>query len=316
MRREQLIIPALIIIAATIYYYYYVFVFDVSKSSSLGLPPFMLPASRYKIAVMNDRIPSYKLATTDGNKPYADGDRAQATVIDSLHLLQKCTKDPSLIVVDIGGFLGDFGLYAAACGCQVFIFEVQPSMVDLIRTSIALNNFSTSRVHVIQKAVSDLPSNSQMTFSTQGGQTTAQKGTLRVSTIRLDDIDWPSSSSIILLKIDVEGFELNVLRSAEELFRAKRIHHLIFEYTAWWTDRAAQQDLIPYVEKNLGAKKLYALDRTSSMVYGPLTRDVLDQFHANHIKRHLQTDIYAKLVDQNENSSLKAQPYTLGSSLA
>ena len=61
--------------------------------------------------------------------------------------------------------IGDFGLYAAACGCQVYIFEVQPDMVDLIQTSISLNNFSSSRVHVVNKAISDLPSNSQMTFS-------------------------------------------------------------------------------------------------------------------------------------------------------
>ncbi|CAF5089488.1 unnamed protein product, partial [Rotaria sp. Silwood1] len=37
---------------------------------------------------------------------------------------------------------------------------VQPNMVDLMRTSISLNNFSNSRVQVIQKAVIDLPSNS------------------------------------------------------------------------------------------------------------------------------------------------------------
>ena len=211
---------------------------------------------------------------------------------------------------------GDFGLYAAACGCQVFIFEVQPKMADLIRTSIALNNFSTSRVHIMQNAVSDLPSNSKLTFSLQGGATTATNGTLSASTIRLDDIKWPSGSSILLLKIDVEGFELNVLRSAEKLFREKRIHHLIFEYTAWWTDRAAQKDLIPFVEKSLGAKQLYALHRTNSDVYGPLTREVLDQFHDNHVQRHLQTDIYASFVESNDNPTLKAQAYALGSSFA
>jgi FkbM family methyltransferase len=78
-----------------------------------------------------------------------------------------------------------------------------------------------------------LPSNSQRTFSSEGGTTTMSNGTLQVSTIRLDDIEWPSQSSILLLKVDVEDFELHVLRSAEKLFRQKRIHHLIFEYTAW-----------------------------------------------------------------------------------
>ena len=213
-------------------------------------------------------------------------------------------------------FTGDFGLYAAACGCQVLIFEVQPSMVDLIRTSIALNNFSTSRVHVLHRAVSDLPSNSQVAFSSRGDQITVSSDSRPVSTIRLDDIAWPSQSSILMLKIDVEGFELNVLRSAEKLFGEKRIDHLIFEYTAWWTDRAAQKDLIPFVEKTLGAKQLFALDRTGSSVYGPLDRQALDQFHDNHVQRHLQTDIYATLVESSGNGSLPVEIYNLGSSFA
>jgi hypothetical protein len=56
---------------------------------------------------MNDRKPFYKLATFDGKKPYADGDRAQATVVQHLQLVENCKKDPSLIVVDVGAFLGD-----------------------------------------------------------------------------------------------------------------------------------------------------------------------------------------------------------------
>ncbi|CAF0868001.1 unnamed protein product [Rotaria sordida] len=280
-----------------------------SSSSSLAFISFTLPPSRYKMIEMNDRVPTFKMATIDGRKPYADGDQAQATVINSLELVKKCKQDPSLIVVDIGAFLGDFGLYAAACNCQVFFFEVQPRMVDLIRTSISLNNFSTSRVQIIQNAVSDLPSNSQLTFSLSGGTTTISNGTLRISTIRLDDVKWPPQSSILMLKIDVEGFELNALRSAERLFHEKRIHHLIFEYTPWWIDRAPQKDLIPYVEKTLSAKQLFALDRRGKTVYGPLSRDVLNQFHDDHIRRHLQTDIYATFIESNENSTLKVQPY-------
>jgi hypothetical protein len=57
---------------------------------------------------MNDRLPSFKLATSSYNeKPFGDGDQAQATVIDSLQLVNKCKQDPSLIVVDVGAFLGN-----------------------------------------------------------------------------------------------------------------------------------------------------------------------------------------------------------------
>ncbi|CAF1606296.1 unnamed protein product [Rotaria sordida] len=76
-----------------------------SSSSSLAFISFTLPPSRYKMIEMNDRVPTFKMATIDGRKPYADGDQAQATVINSLELVKKCKQDPSLIVVDIGAFL-------------------------------------------------------------------------------------------------------------------------------------------------------------------------------------------------------------------
>ena len=189
-------------------------------------------------------------------------------------------------------------------------------MAALIRTSIVLNNFSSSRVQLFERAISDLPSNSALTFASAGGSTSAGNGSLRVSTIRLDDVPWPPAPKILLLKIDVEGFELNVLRSGAKLFGEKRVDHLIFEYTAWWTDRAAQKDLIPYVQKTLSAKKLYALDRTGATIFGPLTQDALDQFHENHVRRHLQTDIYAIFVEPAANEMLQVQPYDLHASFA
>ena len=71
------------------------------------------PTLTYKVIVMDDRQPSYKLATLDGNKPDVNGDRAQATVVEHLQLVEKCRRDPSLIVVDVGAFLGRIGLFAA-----------------------------------------------------------------------------------------------------------------------------------------------------------------------------------------------------------
>ena len=65
------------------------------------------PTLVYKVIEMNDRQPVYKLVTLDGGKPYADGDRAQGTVVEYLQLVQKCREDPSLIVVDIGAYIGE-----------------------------------------------------------------------------------------------------------------------------------------------------------------------------------------------------------------
>ncbi len=100
----------LILLIALVYYYYSTFLW--SPRPTLLVPVSVtLPPSQYKIVEMNDRTPHFKLATINGHKPYADGDKAQATIINSLQLVSKCKQDPSLIVVDVGGFLGSYTLY-------------------------------------------------------------------------------------------------------------------------------------------------------------------------------------------------------------
>ena len=190
-------------------------------------------------------------------------------------------------------------------------------MASLIRTSIALNNFSTSRVRISPRAVNNLPTNSNLRFLNQGGQTTVSNGSVSTKTIRLDDLPIPVNSKILLVKIDVEGYEFNVIRSAMKLFESKRIEHLIFEYTAWWTDRAPQKDFIPFIQKELKPKNVYTLHRHRSIVYGPLNQTVLDNFYEDHVKTHLQTDIYLDFVEKQPNDNiLQVEPYVVGSSFA
>jgi len=108
MSRWKVLLTGLILGAAGLVYYYRSLVLQPFLAPSLGLPPFSLPPSQYKVMEMNDRLPSFKLATSRYNeKPFGDGDQAQGTVIDSLQLVKKCKQDPSLIVVDVGAFLGN-----------------------------------------------------------------------------------------------------------------------------------------------------------------------------------------------------------------
>ena len=112
MRLPQTVQLLLILAVVAICYYYYGYFYHVTilpsalAPTSLPTAPVTLPPSQYKVVEMNGRRPFFKLATTDGNKPYADGDRAQDTVVNSLQLADQCKRDPSLIVVDIGAFLG------------------------------------------------------------------------------------------------------------------------------------------------------------------------------------------------------------------
>jgi FkbM family methyltransferase len=93
------------------------------------------------------------------------------------------------------------------------MFEVDPLKLSLLRMSIKLNSFET-RVTVIPKAVSDLPSQSQVLISSNtSSQVAADKfnydsNIYSVETISLNNFKFPSQ--IYLLRVDVEGYEIHV----------------------------------------------------------------------------------------------------------
>jgi FkbM family methyltransferase len=271
---------------------------------------------------MKDRKPSYRLATKFGDMPYGASDHGQVKLLEELHLYEVCQRDPSTIVVDVGAgigsmnkyisidkkhfFLGDFGLYAAACGCTVYMFEIRSDMVALIRASIAENSFPDSRVHVFHNGVSDVPSDGVMYYSPGGGSTTNTEDPILVVSIRLDDVQW-SSSSIFLLKVDVEGLEPKVLRSAKNLFAEKRIQHLIFKYTSWLTNEEPLKTLLPYVKNKLRAKFMYALYDTENVIYGPLLPKHMTALYDQQLKSQLETNVYAVFDKKATMSSIKSQ---------
>lgn len=189
------------------------------------------------------------------------------------------------------------------------MFEIQGEMINLIRSSVGHNYFSTTRVFVHQNAVSDLPADSTVQFMAEGLSTHTNTGFETVRSVRLDDV-LATVPSIYLLKVDVEGTELNVLRSAKTLFAERRIQHLICKYTAWFTDRAAQESLMPLIRRDLRAKFIYTLDRNTNAIYGPLIAKDLNSFHEHHLNTRVQTDIYAVFDRRATRSSVKSQRYT------
>ncbi|CAF0759744.1 unnamed protein product [Adineta ricciae] len=258
---------------------------------------------------MDNREPAFKLVTRTGDKPPIDSDRAYGKILDELHLQETCQQDPSTVVIDVGAGLGTFGLYAAACGCTVYMFEAQPDLVKLIRSSIRQNSFTSPPVNVTQRAVMDLASDTTIDFAPPegaGGDTES----VSVETIRLDDISWPSQS-IYVLKIDAAGTELNVLRSAKNLFAQRRIRHLFFEYTPWLGNQESQKNLLSYVRRDLKARFMYNLYRTEEIFYGPLVPMHFPTLHDRVSQSRTEADIYVLLDGRATKSSINSQPFPM-----
>ncbi len=245
-----------------------------------------------------------------GDQTYADGNNGQAYIYERLYEVYcrgAAAASPPL-VIDVGGLLGDFAIRAAAGGCRVVGFEPQPPYYNLINSAIALNGFADA-ISIVHAAIGPVH-DAQLQYNAGNGAgnagfrpvdaaTPAQPGEVRVPSYRLDHAV-AVSADILLLKIDVEGFDAGAVQSAEALLKGGRVRHLFFEFTPFWTGpgQGGWYESLVYVAgiQPFGVPpRLYAIHRTDAACYGPLdlAHASLQAFVDRHLARHLQTDIYA-----------------------
>jgi FkbM family methyltransferase len=152
------------------------------------------------------------------------------------------TVKPGSVVWDVGANMGLFSFAAAGLAGpngRIYAFEPDIVMVSLLRRSARLNP-RAAPVEAITCAVSDTQSYARFNIANRSrasnfldGFGVSQTGGVRESqgviTVSLDLMAEKIPSPDVL-KIDVEGAELNVFRGATQLLKAKR-PALIFEAT-------------------------------------------------------------------------------------
>jgi FkbM family methyltransferase len=128
---------------------------------------------------------------------------------------------PGMRFVDVGANKGDFSLLAASLGAEVVCFEPEPSNCEWIRRSIALNRYS---IRVLEAAASDQNGRAQLHLGSKSGWHSLLHGlpnracrAVEVETRTLDSIF--DNQFVDVIKIDVEGAEMRVLRGAEATLR-------------------------------------------------------------------------------------------------
>jgi FkbM family methyltransferase len=210
-------------------------------------------------------------------------------------------------VIDVGGLLGDFSLQAAKAGCRAMCFEPQPAFADLIRASTILNRLE-EKVHVVNAAIGG--KDNQMlyyTIDSHGGNAgfsleppaNQEDDTFQIKSYRLDELLKDTKEKVLLIKIDVEGYDVSAVYSAKTLLANGRVKHLIFEYTAFLTGKGQGRwlEVLYWLNSLAKSPRVYALHHTGTDCYGPLLDKDLYSFHKCHMERLLQTDIYATWDD-------------------
>jgi FkbM family methyltransferase len=161
----------------------------------------------------------------------------RGTIADAVPWMLKI--DPIIpdggIVFDVGGFRGITSQWFARKSHHVHTFEPMPENAESIRMALKARNVENVSVHQI--AVSDRIGTSEFHLCAMKGHnslgrvnTSAHVGSIQVPTTTLDDFaDRNGIGAIDFLKIDVEGFELEVLKGAAKLLSSHGIKGLLFE---------------------------------------------------------------------------------------
>ncbi len=147
--------------------------------------------------------------------------------------------------IDVGANIGyATGLIAALAGSRatVYSFEPHPELFAELEANVRswFPDRRLAQIKLLQLALSDTRGMALLrepgkAFEHNRGLATLARGSADdgrahlVSTWRLDEVAGLQEASIGVLKVDVEGHELEVLQGAETLLRRGRIRDVIFE---------------------------------------------------------------------------------------
>lgn len=131
--------------------------------------------------------------------------------------------EPGMIVADVGAYIGLYTCMAAAIvgdSGKVLAFEPDPNNHEQLLNNVKLNEYKN--VTIVQCALSDAQGKANL-YIKHHGTVSSLAGTGKSVNVGLDTLDRVldrlGTKKVDLIKIDVEGYELPVLRGAENTIK-------------------------------------------------------------------------------------------------
>jgi FkbM family methyltransferase len=136
-----------------------------------------------------------------------------------LHVLK-----PTDVFLDVGANVGSYTVLASGvCGARTLAFEPDPKTVEHLRRNIEINGLD-GLVEVHQVALGSTPGETAFTVGRETVNRVAELGEADTQTVpmrRLDDISGARQATLI--KLDVEGYEAEVLAGAREVLASPTV---------------------------------------------------------------------------------------------
>src|ERR1700744_6152126 len=113
------------------------------------------------------------------------------------------------LFVDVGANVGTYTIWAAELGAEVIALEPAADTFRLLQENIALNRYP---VTAVRAAAGDHCGTARFTAGLDTGNRLSSDGTALADLVTIDSL--VGGRRVAGMKVDVEGFELDVLRGA------------------------------------------------------------------------------------------------------
>lgn len=176
---------------------------------------------------------------------------------------------PGDLFVDVGANVGSYAIWAGELGADVIALEPAADTFALLLENIALNDY---RVEAIEAAAGAVCGTARFTTGLDSVNRLDPRGCVEAPAVMVDMVTVDSvigDRSVAGMKVDVEGYEIDVLRGAEQALSEHRIGLIQLEWNstsceAVGADRRPVADLLA-----THGYRLYRPDRAGALV--PLT---------------------------------------------
>jgi len=152
-----------------------------------------------------------------------------ALALTKERLFQKWVKKVKGVFVDVGANIGFYTEMASKKASFVLAFEPNPKVFAILRkrfegkNNVACSNYALGNFNGFSKLYVTI--NDRDIFDINGSSSLVvnyKLGSYDVQVKRMDDLDVINSMKIDMIKIDVEGFEVEVLKGAEETIKRNK----------------------------------------------------------------------------------------------
>lgn len=236
-------------------YIFYLYHFPINRGKNLLGRILTKIFSTFRLTTRENVILEIFLSSSMDTSYFAKNFYQNNILIDEIFKLK-----PNQNFLDVGANIGYYSILASKIvGRNGRVYSFEPSLREFFRLIKNIDLNKCTNIIPLNIALSD--SNNELSFSIAEGHTglnsmkiydnSVRKRIQLTRTIRLDNLFCSENIKFHIVKIDVEGAELLVLKGMEDLLKSKNIDKIIIEITPRFFNlfNYSKKDIYEYLEQ-------------------------------------------------------------------